>query len=271
MDCLNKKSIIYDEKAIGARIQKLREEKGVTQKAVGEILDLKPAGYSKLELGNSSLAAKHCISLADYFGVSCDYILRGIEVENVDVCTRTCLKQESIDSCADILNRQNTVSRRENELIRARAAALRTQEGFAFETNETMEYWRALHAEHVQSLFLKACGYLINSFLTDTDFINEIGHAAADAYSCTISYLYETFDDYTEFDREYPDDFKAINEDSYRRMINSCRFVANNAFANFFAKMIESSDFLSVVGGEDPDMITDSCLTKAIEAGIIKE
>ena len=84
------------QKRIGQRIKKLRESKGLKQKDMADVLQVSVSAWAKLEAGDRGLGSEDCIRLADYFGVSCDYILRGVEIENLDVWKKTGLGDRAI-------------------------------------------------------------------------------------------------------------------------------------------------------------------------------
>lgn len=62
-------------KNAGERIKALREERGVTQKQMAEILDCTPSHYQKIEYGKVNISVTALYVLAEYFCVSTDYIL----------------------------------------------------------------------------------------------------------------------------------------------------------------------------------------------------
>ena len=64
-------------KEIGNRLRKLRKEDGLKQADIAEMLDITPAGYGKYENGERDLSTAYVVDLAELYGVSCDYILRG--------------------------------------------------------------------------------------------------------------------------------------------------------------------------------------------------
>lgn len=68
---------------IGDRIKELRANK--TQAEVAKALNVMRQTVDQWENGTRDLKTQYTISLADYFGVSCDYILRGIKAENVPI------------------------------------------------------------------------------------------------------------------------------------------------------------------------------------------
>ena len=57
------------------RIKALRRERGMTQEALGEIIDVRPDSISTYERGKNYPEVRNLIILADYFGVSTDYLL----------------------------------------------------------------------------------------------------------------------------------------------------------------------------------------------------
>lgn len=56
-------------------LYKLRKENKKSQKEISKLLNMTGPNYSKYELGESEISAKHLVKLAKYYGVSIDYIL----------------------------------------------------------------------------------------------------------------------------------------------------------------------------------------------------
>ena len=82
---------------IARRLSELRKEKGVKQDEIAEILNVKRATVANYEAGKRAPDYETIIKLADYYGVSCDYILRGIECEFAEIGGTTGLMQEAIE------------------------------------------------------------------------------------------------------------------------------------------------------------------------------
>jgi len=83
---------------IGERIRALREEKGLTQAQLAkELFIAKRETITQWEAGTRDLKTEYTIKLADYFGVTCDYILRGVKSENVEINKRLGLSDEAIE------------------------------------------------------------------------------------------------------------------------------------------------------------------------------
>ena len=59
------------------RIKEMRINAGLTQEQIGEILGVKQSQYHRWESGKRDYPIGTIIRLAEYFGVSTDYILLG--------------------------------------------------------------------------------------------------------------------------------------------------------------------------------------------------
>ena len=57
------------------RIRELRHKQGMTQQALGKIIDVRQDTISIYETGKHYPEVRNLIILADYFGVSTDYLL----------------------------------------------------------------------------------------------------------------------------------------------------------------------------------------------------
>ena len=60
---------------LAQRLKPLRKEKGRTQKEMSDLLGVTERHYQKIEYGKVNVSALTLIRLADYFGVSTDYLL----------------------------------------------------------------------------------------------------------------------------------------------------------------------------------------------------
>ena len=58
-------------------LRELRKAKGLTMRELGEILDVAESTISQYETGKREASYETLLRLAEYFGVSVDYILRG--------------------------------------------------------------------------------------------------------------------------------------------------------------------------------------------------
>lgn len=58
-----------------SRIRELRQDNDLTQKQVGEILNMSQTGYNQYETGKNDIPTKVLIKLAEYYNTSIDYLL----------------------------------------------------------------------------------------------------------------------------------------------------------------------------------------------------
>ena len=56
-------------------IRNLREDKDLTQKQIGELLNMSQTGYNQYEIGKNDIPTKVLIQLADFYDTSVDYLL----------------------------------------------------------------------------------------------------------------------------------------------------------------------------------------------------
>ena len=57
------------------RLRDLREDRDLKQTDVAALLGIRQTVYSRYEWGYQNLPLEHLLALADYYGVSTDYIL----------------------------------------------------------------------------------------------------------------------------------------------------------------------------------------------------
>ena len=57
------------------RIRNLREDKDLTQKQLGEILNMSQTGYNQYETGKNDIPTKILIKLAEFYNTSIEYLL----------------------------------------------------------------------------------------------------------------------------------------------------------------------------------------------------
>ncbi len=60
---------------LGRRLKELRKEKKVKQKEMAAFLDCSERNYQKMEYGEVNVPGLTLIKLADFFGVSIDYLV----------------------------------------------------------------------------------------------------------------------------------------------------------------------------------------------------
>lgn len=57
------------------RIRNLREDKDLTQKQIGQLLNMSQTGYNQYEIGKNDIPTKILIELAKFYNTSTDYLL----------------------------------------------------------------------------------------------------------------------------------------------------------------------------------------------------
>lgn len=68
--------------SLAERLKPLRKSKKVTQVKMAELLGCTDRHYQKIEYGNVNVPATTVIFLADYFGVTTDYLLGRTDEKN---------------------------------------------------------------------------------------------------------------------------------------------------------------------------------------------
>ena len=67
------------------RIFDLLNKKGKTQTDIARLLNVRPTTVSEWKKGKYTPTVEHCVTLADYFGVSLDYLITGREPRGAPV------------------------------------------------------------------------------------------------------------------------------------------------------------------------------------------
>ena len=60
---------------MGERLKQLRKEKGKRQEDIAQVLEITPRHYQKIEYGKVNVSTLTLCTLADYFGVTTEYLL----------------------------------------------------------------------------------------------------------------------------------------------------------------------------------------------------
>lgn len=89
---------------IGRRIEDLRTQKGITQKQLADAMSVRRETVNQWESNTRDLKTEKTIALAEYFNVTCDYILRGVQAENVDFCEKTGLSDQAVSVLESLSN-----------------------------------------------------------------------------------------------------------------------------------------------------------------------
>jgi len=88
----------FDYTVIGKRIRKSREEKGLTQERVAELLDVSNAYISKIERGKTPINLDRLSDICQVLEASPDYILSGADRSSNDFMRNEIL--EMLEGCS---------------------------------------------------------------------------------------------------------------------------------------------------------------------------
>ena len=82
---------------IGERLRELRTAKGMSQKEVAKSVNVAQSTYNLYEGDKREPAFETLCALADLFGTTCDYLLRGIEAKNIALAKELGLGNDAIN------------------------------------------------------------------------------------------------------------------------------------------------------------------------------
>ena len=87
---------------IGARIEELRAGKKLTQAQLAKEMSVRRETVVQWESNTRDLKTAATVKLADFFEVSCDYILRGVSAENAPVYRELGLTDKAIATLHEV-------------------------------------------------------------------------------------------------------------------------------------------------------------------------
>lgn len=85
-------------KEIGLRISQARENKGLSQKDLSEIIGVKRETITQWENATRDIKTTDIVRLSDALNVSCDYLLRGISANNIPIGEQLGLSEKAIET-----------------------------------------------------------------------------------------------------------------------------------------------------------------------------
>ena len=97
---------ICDKNEIGLRLKHLREKVGLSQDAVAKELGLSRELVSKWENGDRDPNIQAIANLSELYHSTCDYIITGIETENVELSRDTGFSDAAISSIMKVAKHQ---------------------------------------------------------------------------------------------------------------------------------------------------------------------
>ncbi len=96
-------------------LKKLRKEKGVSQKALGEVIGVSQQSINKYENYNIEPDISTLIHLSEYFNTSVDYLIGNTEIRQVaEVAMSYNLSQDEMD----VVNEYRKLSEQERDVVR---------------------------------------------------------------------------------------------------------------------------------------------------------
>lgn len=127
---------------IGERIQEQRKKKGMTQDELKDVVSIAKRSYIAMwETGKREVKPEYIIKLADFFGVSCDYLLRGVEAENVDVNRQLGLSEDTITILKKFTKYSTTNGKENNSMYNHAIKGLNE----IFKTTQSHQFFMLLH------------------------------------------------------------------------------------------------------------------------------
>lgn len=93
-----------NEGTIGGRVAQLRIDAGLSQKELADDLIVERVLVNYWENNKRPIKTDDVVKLATKFDVTCDYILRGIEAENLNIHEKTGLSDEAITAFIKLAN-----------------------------------------------------------------------------------------------------------------------------------------------------------------------
>ena len=248
------------QKGIGVRLGMLRTKKNETQKIIADYLGMTQAAYGKIESGDRGLNSENCIALADYFNVSCDYILRGIESENIDICTGTCLEHETVKILRDRRKKQIDAFRVYEAKKKIREEIYDTlSNADCSGQGEIYKQVRKVEKEEDQAYCIyseeEMLGALLNELIKNEPLANELKKACAGVCRSMIDSMHKIN---LPLDETYYSNINLME-------INASRYIAGQAFGEFFKSLCCDADFIRKITEQPEDIIN-----AAIEDGLLK-
>ena len=90
----------FNQVEFGKRIRNEREKLGMTQEELADDLNISHGHLNKIEKGKEGCSIDLLLELADYFGVSTDFLLVGKRIDSMEIKARL---QGVISNLSDVL------------------------------------------------------------------------------------------------------------------------------------------------------------------------
>lgn len=254
------------QNVLGQRVRKLRESKKMLQQEVADALHISVSAYAKLESGSRGISSENCIALADLFGVTCDYILRGIDSENIDVCKKTALDQATLDVL--IKNKKDAVCAfSEDDFARLSIITDKMDECSDYAVWEQLQSEYDKTEEHVlvtQAIIrdYTISNSLLNWFIRDGVLWEELRRASYQYVTC----MEDIFEEY-----EINDGRPSLEEALNQMGLDAAKYIAGQAFGEFFSRTMKDADFYRAVSNLNDEEINELIKLRFINGDSKKE
>ena len=148
----------FDPAEMGKRIKRMRKKKKLTQEDAAAKLNMRRETFNTIEAGKRALKDSEIAQLAAVLDTSCDYLLRGIDTENLKESQELGLTNTAIKALKGLANQNQEIEDNEKE------------EGINWPMGPTQEMLRGLNimlSHHVGRLIMMMIyRYSITDFST---------------------------------------------------------------------------------------------------------
>ncbi len=83
---------------IGMRICKKREKLNITQQQLSDKIGVSRSKIAKMEVGEREIKAQDILQIASTLGTTCDYLITGIETNNIEICDELNLSNDAVST-----------------------------------------------------------------------------------------------------------------------------------------------------------------------------
>lgn len=103
--------------SVGQRIAALRKSRGLDQSEFGEAIGVSRGVIAKWEIDERNIKADTVVKIAEFFDVSCDYVLTGVEARHLDIYKDLRLSESVIERLENDCDGDNSFAYLLNSLM----------------------------------------------------------------------------------------------------------------------------------------------------------
>lgn len=257
---------------IGKRIRTLREHKNWTQEQLANIISKKCSCSRSLvvawENGDRSIKIDHLLVLSEIFDTSCDYILRGVNTENIDICAKTCLTETTLQILIErkraFQEAQNKIQEYNDDCERGKAEIQKKFDGRDNPDSDEICIIQPIPPEEVKNSiafqkFERLKSYLTNAFIKNDTLLDKLKVVLYDLLHASASYI----DDSLYYTNEF---WPVFTSADYQKALNANLYAATRSFGEFIESICSNTEFIKMSG-----MLDDEKLKQAIKKGLLHE